>query len=464
MPRPSKPISPDTLGGRIRAARKRLQLSLADVADGHYSTSLISQIERNRADPSQESLRFLAHRLELPLEDLQKLALQHRATEFDAHHYTSYEQLRQNVTTRLAQKDISGALHLLQDVCFSQIPPTQRWHLAALRGQCYFELRQFLKAQLDFVYAMTGIPDGESHSPEQKQELMLLHLHLAGTYRELQQLDAALEHYKTTLQMINSGTPFGYVAEAHWGISLITYAQANRLPTTLETTRATKNQTLRVALEHAEIARYLYRSIGEQLRATSVTCQIAQIEQALGEVNQVRLHLEEVLATCDELLANTTTTPTGTSTTTTTSIDIDKKQYQEITGIISSTSCAMANLELEAGHYQQARAYVERALISAQSSYKLRRADAYIMLGRVLEALDPFDPAATEAFRQATEELATTQRIAARISAHVRFGHHLLKTGKMEEGEQELEQARLLSDLVSASSDTSSVTDDPHPA
>ena len=63
MPRPSKPVSPNTLGGRIRAARKNLQLSLAEVADGHYSTSFLSQIERNLLDPSSESLKFLADRL-----------------------------------------------------------------------------------------------------------------------------------------------------------------------------------------------------------------------------------------------------------------------------------------------------------------------------------------------------------------------------------------------------------------
>src|SRR6266699_3049567 len=54
MPRPSKRVSPDTLGGRMRAARQDLHLSLAEVAGERYSTSLISQIERNRVDPSQE--------------------------------------------------------------------------------------------------------------------------------------------------------------------------------------------------------------------------------------------------------------------------------------------------------------------------------------------------------------------------------------------------------------------------
>src|SRR5450432_3007088 len=97
MPRPSKYISPDTLGGHIRAARESLQLSLAEVADGHYSTSLLSQIERNRLDPSPKSLRFLATRLKLPLEDLEILAQRHRSTSTDENHYQSYEELRVEV-------------------------------------------------------------------------------------------------------------------------------------------------------------------------------------------------------------------------------------------------------------------------------------------------------------------------------------------------------------------------------
>src|SRR5579871_3273030 len=94
MPRPSKHVSPDTLGGRIRAAREHLHLSLADVAAGQYSTSLISQIERNRIDPSHESLRFLADRLQLPLEALEVLAQQNRENEIAAPLYKSYEDLR----------------------------------------------------------------------------------------------------------------------------------------------------------------------------------------------------------------------------------------------------------------------------------------------------------------------------------------------------------------------------------
>ena len=93
MPRPPKHVPPDTLGGRIRAARESLHLSLAHVAGDRYSTSLISQIERNRVEPSRESLQFLAERLQLPLEELRALAQQQRESEVEAHQYKIYQEL-----------------------------------------------------------------------------------------------------------------------------------------------------------------------------------------------------------------------------------------------------------------------------------------------------------------------------------------------------------------------------------
>lgn len=449
MPRPSKRVSPDTLGGRIRAAREHLRLSLTDVADGHYSASLLSQIERNRVDPSQESLRFLAGRLQLSIEDLEALAQQHREQEIAAQRFKSSEDLRLEVAQLLAKKDFHQALTLLKDLHFPQIPAPQRWRLAALRGQCYFEQRKFLKAQQDFVYAVNEQPQRDDLPPDQHHDLMLLHLHLAGTYRELQQPDAALEHYRITLELINCLTPFGYVAEAYWGMALITHAQANSPQHTLTLSTKYKENLLRSALDHAEKARLLYHSIGEQIRADSVTCQIAQIEQALGETDKVQERLKDVLANWSYII----TAPIALN-------PVEKRRQQEAANVVSCAACSLAGIALEANDCELALRYVDQAVAAGKRSYKLRRADAYLMRGRILEAINPYDTAAEEAFRQATQELADTHRIAARISAHVRFGRHLLKIGKIEEGEQELEQARLLSDLVSAESNTMNAAED----
>jgi transcriptional regulator with XRE-family HTH domain len=438
MPRPSKHVSPETLGGRIRAAREHLQLSLADVAHGHYSTSLISQIERNRIEPSQESLRFLAERLDLPLKDLETLAQQHRTEEIENHQYKSFEELRLAASELLAKKDSMHALMLLNGLSFPSIPTMQRWRLAALRGQCYFEQRKFLKAQHDFVYAVNEQPRLDGLPPEQKQELLLLHLHLAGAYRELWQLEAALEQYKITLHYVNSDTPFGYVAEVHWGMALIAYAQAKQASNTFQYSHTIREKHLHAALEHAENARFLYRSIGAQIRADTVTCHIAHIEWKLGAIDKVRHSLQEVLSTWAPVLDELP--------------NASNKQQQEIANIVSSAAYSLASIELEALHFDQALLYTDQALEAGKRSYKLRRADAYLLRGRILAAINLRDPQIEQAFRRATEELQDTDRIAARVSAHVRFGQYLLKIGKEAEGEQQLEQARLLSDLASISS------------
>ncbi|HEY4387301.1 MAG TPA: helix-turn-helix transcriptional regulator [Ktedonobacteraceae bacterium] len=448
MPRPSKHVSPDTLGGRIRAAREQLQLSLADVADGHYSTSLISQIERNRIDPSQESLRFLAARLRLSLEDLEVLAQQHREAEIESRQYKSYEDLRAEVVHYYINKDFCKAIALLCDLQLSKVPISLRWRIAALRGQCHFEMRKFLKAHQDFMYAVGEQPRGEGLPTEQHHELILLHLHLAATYRELQQLDDALEQYRRTLHMMNSTTPFGYVAEAHWGIALLTFAQANSMQSINNKNENTKILKLRSALEHAENARFLYRAIDDQLRVAMVTCQIAQIEHLLGSVEKVRSYLEEVLSIWSSSLSE----PPAVSL-------IERRYQQDAANVVSASACSLAGIELEAKNYQEALYYVNLALEAGKRCYILRRADAYLMRGRILEAIDPYNPETEEAFRYATQELAGTQRIAARISAHVRLGRYLLKIGKIESGEQELEQARFLSDLVSVEN-TSTLSED----
>jgi transcriptional regulator with XRE-family HTH domain len=122
MPRPSKHVSPETLGGRIRAAREQLQLSLAEVADGHYSTSLLSQIERNKVEPSEESLRFLADRLHIPFADLQALAQQHRSMESEAYQYKSCEELRIEAQQYLAGKDLAQAISLFTRPVLARAP------------------------------------------------------------------------------------------------------------------------------------------------------------------------------------------------------------------------------------------------------------------------------------------------------------------------------------------------------
>lgn len=441
MPRPSKYVAPDTLGGCIRTARKHLRLSLAEVAGTQYSTSLISQIERNRVDPSEESLRFLAERLHLPFDELATLAHQQRASEIEARQYKAYEELRSQAAQFITNKNACSAIELLASVSFPVLPSSLRWRLVALRGQAYFEKRKFLKAKQDFLFASSEQPRLEHIPSEQQHEVLLLHLHLAGTYRELRQHDEALEEYTLTLRLVNGDTPSRYVAEAHWGLSLILFAQAHN-------PAHKKGAVLTTALEHAEIAQSLYRSIGVQITASAVTCQIARIERARGNLEKARTALEHILS-CWPLTPLPTTDQQEDAPPT-------DRRLQEEASVVTVALCTLADIELEAGHLEEALQHVNHAVEISQYSYKLRRYDAHLMFGRVLAMLKPGDPAIEIAFRNATAVLEDTDRIAPRISAHLRLSKYLSAIGKSEAADEEQAKAIQLAELATNSHYTTS--------
>lgn len=441
MPRPSKRVPPETLGGFIRAARQNLHLSLAEVAGDRYSTSLISQIERNRVDPSQESLHFLAERLKLSLEDLAALAQQHRDTDAEASQYKGYEEQRIQTQQALSGNRPREALKPLENLNLGHIPSPVRWRLAALRGQCHFSLRQFLSAQKDFLYALAEKP--EAVPSDQALEAMMLRLYLAATSRELGRLEDAIEHYQVALAMMNAGTSLRYIAEAHWGMALVAFELARRASDESGSLLVAGPQ-VESALRHAASAKTLYHAIGDDLNAASLSCEIGLIEQAAGNLDQARLSLQEVLETwtpkLDEPMENT---PLG------------RRREQQLANVVSAAACYLAGVELEARNYEAALAYVHQAQAAGEQSYILRRAEAAIMLGKILEAQsfehpEQDDSAAEMAFRKAVTELQPTDRVAAKIHAYDLLGRHLLKKGKLNEGERELNRARRLSHFVPA--------------
>ncbi|HEV3096965.1 MAG TPA: tetratricopeptide repeat protein [Candidatus Dormibacteraeota bacterium] len=62
------PAAPSPLGRRIRLARQELRLSLAAVAGEDFSRAFLNQVELGRAQPSTQTLRIIAQRLQRPIE------------------------------------------------------------------------------------------------------------------------------------------------------------------------------------------------------------------------------------------------------------------------------------------------------------------------------------------------------------------------------------------------------------
>jgi len=442
MPRPSKRVPPDTLGGRIRAARQNLRLSLKDVAGKRYSTSLISQIERNKVEPSQDSLQYLAEWLNLPLDELVVLSQDHRE-EAEGSKYRVYEEQRAQASQLLDAGRPRPALEQLKHLDISQIPLSLRWRMFALRGQCSFILREFLDAQMDFLCAVAVLP--EKIPPEQRHEVLTLRLHLAATTKEAGQFDAALQEYQNALKMMNPSTPLRYVAEAHWGMAIVIFGQATSSSDETEQP-LTVDARMETALGHAEDAAVLYRSSGETLRASLLDCQIGLIEQAMENLNGARQRLRKALDTWEPTLDE--------------SVNTTPYSLKERANVVSAAACYLAGVEFKDHNWQEARTCVEKALEAGRQSYILRRAEAQMMLGQILERINPQDPQAEEAFRVAIIELAPTTRLAAQIRARTLLSRHLLKKGQTEEGEKELDKVLKLSKAPNNFSSATTSADD----
>ena|GEM_PF-1925959 len=62
------PGAPGSLGQRIRQARHELGLTLAAVAGKDFTRAFLNQVELGRAQPSTQTLRIIAHRLQRPID------------------------------------------------------------------------------------------------------------------------------------------------------------------------------------------------------------------------------------------------------------------------------------------------------------------------------------------------------------------------------------------------------------
>ena len=463
MPRPSKQVPTNTLGGRIRAARQNLGLSLAEVAGDRYSTSLISQIERNRVDPSQDSLEYLANRLRLPLKELEMLEQRHRESEAESNKYKNYEEQRKVAAQLLASNAPRHALEELRHLTISQIPAYLRWRIVALRGECYFSLRKFLAAQKDFLSAVVLLP--EEIPQDQMLEVLTLHLHLAAATRELAQFEDALEeayeYYQQALSLMDTSTPLRFIAEAHWGLALVVFELAGRGKSNVKDNGKDSlnadESLMQVAMKHAESACTLYNSIGETLRAALLNCQIALIEQSLGKLSEANRRLSEVLVTWQPALDDSEISRHSSSPK---NVDTNRYTLKERANLVSAAACYLAGIENEEGNCDKALEHIQLAIETGKKSYILRRAEAYMMQGQILATSRPGDPEVERAFRAALNELEQTDRLAAKGRVHILLGNYLNKQGRTQEGEMELNEALKLSNVrVGISSDTTSGED-----
>jgi tetratricopeptide (TPR) repeat protein len=413
--------------------------------------------EQDHVDKLQGLLQYFAMHLKLPFEDLLLMAQQYYKSEIEIDTYEGYKELIAQTAKLIENNRPRRALERLTDFNIEQLPTFLNWVFFALRGECFFSLRQYPQAQRDFFAAVNRLP--ATLPPDQKLDVLIPRLHLAAATRELGQLEAAYTYYEDVYAIMNASTPVHLVAEAHWGMTLVVFERANNTPneskngvTQADYAKAQKQ----IALNHAEYARTLYRAIDEILRVALLDCQIALIEQSLGNLSAARERLQKVLdtwlPTLDLNVLASLQPPAN-----------NMQQYRyslkERANVVSAAACYLASVEHAEQFDDQALLHIQQALDAGKLSYILRRAEAYMLKGQILADRDIEDPEAEKAFRAAIHELEPTDRIAAKIRAHDILGRHLLKQGRDKEGDQELDKARRLANITTTFSAITSAED-----
>src|SRR2546421_2159881 len=142
--------TPDQLGARIRHARLKLGLSLAQVAGTDFSRAFLNQVELGRARPSTRNLQIIAERLQRPIEYF----LEDPKNSSSAREFELIE-----AANRLKQGDAVDARRIMTSfLARANVPPEMRVRARLLLGEALLRLRLITEA-IDVL--QTAIAEGE---------------------------------------------------------------------------------------------------------------------------------------------------------------------------------------------------------------------------------------------------------------------------------------------------------------
>lgn len=191
------------LGQRLRQARLQRNMTQSEVAQGQFSVSYISAVERGQIRPSLSALERLAERLQVSLATLMgddemtispSLATQ-RVDDTAEHSEVEAKFREAQILSR--QGKAQEALTVLNRVGGSLTPREQailRWH----RAYCFIELGRPDDAQREITEAL---PHAERANDAELIER--LRLELGNVYSLQHKHHLALEEYNTVLEAIN---------------------------------------------------------------------------------------------------------------------------------------------------------------------------------------------------------------------------------------------------------------------
>ncbi|ARU62744.1 hypothetical protein CBW65_18555 [Tumebacillus avium] len=207
-----------SLGSKIRELRLKKGLTQMELAKGLITSSMISQIESDRARPSYRVLVAIAARLDVPLEELLK------DVNLELEHFSKYKMAMSMVRA----KEYQTAIPLLNDLLEVSLHRIPTEGLLLELALCHIEMENVLEAEkvLNQLYQLVNNGQKDRLASEVllqmgkvaalKSEYPIALFHTSRAWDELQKVEEIEEdfHAKVLMQLAVLHEKVGKVAEA----------------------------------------------------------------------------------------------------------------------------------------------------------------------------------------------------------------------------------------------------------
>src|SRR5258706_1158928 len=199
---PSRGVVGQTVGAKLRAARKAKKYTQGQLAAPDFSVSYISAIERGQIQPSLRALEILARRLELSSTDLlsgnsqqaNELAVSTRATN-NEEFLIDFILLEAQIS--ILQNKATEALNQLHILEGKHLTERKQLHQRYLLGWAYLHTSQFQLCEHTLIEA-------QQLAQAQKHHYSSLRIHdlLGRAYTAMHHHQQALQSYQNCLQLL----------------------------------------------------------------------------------------------------------------------------------------------------------------------------------------------------------------------------------------------------------------------
>jgi tetratricopeptide (TPR) repeat protein len=304
--------TPVSLGERVRAARRELGMSQAQLAGDELTKGFISQIESGLVRPSVRSLQIIATRLGRPLDYFvgdEPLAASkrlrfHRLAAEAAAERRDWPVVRREASAALATpvppRERAVLLRLVAmadlstgdaEAVFDHVGEALRLidastdaaevaRLLQLRGQAYLRHGQLGAATESLEAARDTLDKNEVADPRLRARVLVT---LATTYRRLNRSAKALSTYEAALALAARTSEIRTAAQGYMGIAVSLYDSGE----------------LDGAIANYARALELFERLGDTSFELSVLQSLATVHVEQGEIEGARLMAQRCLARAD---------------------------------------------------------------------------------------------------------------------------------------------------------------------